>query len=321
MAIDPRTQALIKQKAESGQKLAVVTPEKQKLYDTYQQNMNNLIQQKVYSGQSLDKPNEYKNNLYQQYQQQPINDMFNQQKSYLENMYNQQKESQLAQIRAQRDQAVGQLNQQKTQVAPQYQDKRNQSDVVNAQNVQRLKEVIAAAGLTSSGENVSANVAMNNERANAINSLNLQEQQTMNDIDRQISDLNNPASEQALIASIEAQKSQALFDAFNRSQDVGYQQYRDKVSDNRYQNEFEYKKEIDKRDYEYTRRLNSQDKAWREYVYRNMSASEKAQMDWAKQQHGEDKAWQMYQLEYNGNLALSQSQAEMDYYNALGFLP
>lgn len=321
MAIDPRTQALIKQKAESGQKLAVVTPEKQKLYDTYQQNMNNLIQQKAYSGQSLDKPNEYKNNLYQQYQQQPINDMFNQQKSYLENMYNQQKESQLAQIRAQRDQAVGQLNQQKTQVAPQYQDKRNQSDVVNAQNVQRLKEVMAAAGLTSTGENVSANVAMNNERANAINSLNLQEQQTINDIDRQISDLNNPASEQALIASIEAQKSRALFDAFNRSQDVGYQQYRDKVSDNRYQNEFEYKKEIDKRDYEYTRRLNSQDKAWREYVYRNMSASEKAQMDWAKQQHGEDKAWQMYQLEYNGNLALSQSQAEMDYYNALGFLP
>ncbi|MGD6898596.1 hypothetical protein [Bacillus infantis] len=321
MVVDPRTQALIKQKAESGQKLAVVTPEKQKLYDTYQQNMNNLIQQKAYSGQTLDKPNEYKNNLYQQYQQQPIQDMFNQQKSYLDNMFNQQKESQLKQLKQQRDQAVGQLNQQKTTVAPQYQNMRNQADTANAQNVQRLREVMANAGLTASGENVSANVAMNNERVNALNSLNLQEQQTINDIDRQIADLNNPASEQALIASIEAQRAQSMFDAYNRAQDVGYQQLRDRIGDSRYQNEFDYQKQINDRDFNYQKNVNSQDKAWREYVYRNMSASEKAQMEWAKQQYGEDKAWQMYQLEYQGNLQMSQSQAEMDYYNAMGFLP
>ena len=234
-----------------------------------------------------------------------INDMFNQQKGYLDNLFNSQKESQLAAMRAQRDKAVGQINQQKAKVAPQYQGMRNQTDAVNQQNVQKLRELMAANGLSATGENVSANVAMNNERVNSLNSLNLQEQQTMNDYDQRIADLNNPADEMQLTAAIEAERGRAMTDAFNQAQTQGYQRYRDTIGDQRYNKEWSAQ--------EQQRRM---DNAWRTHTFNNMSASEKAQFEWAKAQFGEEQAWRMYELEYNGELAKSQSQAELDFYKS-----
>lgn len=258
-----------------------------------------------------------------------IGDMFNNQSKYLNDMYNQQKESQLGQLRASRDKAIGEINQQKANVAPQYQTMRNQTDATNLQNVQRLREVMANAGLTSSGENVTANVAMNNQRVNSLNQLNLQEQQAVNDYDRRIADLNNPAEENALIAAIEAERSRAMYDAYNLSQETGYNRYRDGVEDQRYNDQFSYQKERDARtdaeweseqkyqrqwnkdqfdyqkyrdaisDQQNTEALNfekskfASETAWRSYVYNNMSATEKAQLEWNKQQFGEDMAWQI----------------------------
>ncbi|MFT8319354.1 MAG: hypothetical protein ABF649_00800 [Bacillus sp. (in: firmicutes)] len=59
-------------------------------------------------------------------------------------------------------------------------------------------------------------------------------------------------------------------------------------------------------------------KAWREYTFNNMSASDKAQFEWTKKTYGEDAAWRMYELEYNGELQKSQNNAQLEYYKSLG---
>lgn len=203
-----------------------------------------------------------------------IQDMMNQSKSYLDNLYNQQRESQLAALRGQRDKAIGQINQQKSQVAPQYQGMRNQTDVVNQQNVQKLREMMAANGLTATGENVSANVSMNNERVNSLNKLNLQEQQTMDDFNRRITDLNNPAEEQALISAIEAERSRSLYDAYNRANDVGYSRYRDSIGDARYNDETTYNRG---RDAVGDQRYNQE---WNYNVGRDQIADQRYNQEW-----------------------------------------
>lgn len=152
--------------------------------------------------------------------QDQMTEMYNQQKGQIDNMFANQ-----------RNALTGSINNQKAKVAPKYQGLRNQSDVVNMQNVKRLREVMAANGLGSSGENVSANVSLNNARQNSLNSLNLQQQETLNDYDAQIAQIT---------AQIEAQKAQALMNAYNRAQEIGYQRMRDSVSDNRYADETAY---------------------------------------------------------------------------------
>lgn len=245
-------------------------------------------------------------------------------------IYDQMKDAQLAAMRAAREKAIGNINYQKSLVAPQYQSSRNQADVVNAQNVQRLREMMATNGLNASGENVSATVALQSARQKSLNDLNLQEQQTINDYDRQITDLNNPADELALIANIESQRAQALYqdgirvdetnynrqqDAFNNSlaesqitgkyngQDT-YQSIRDKVSDAQWEKSLAFQKEQFK---------SEQD--WRKFTYTTMSAYEKAQLEQNKFQFGEEMAWKMYEMKYQGQIALSQNQAQIDFYN------
>ncbi|ULT55393.1 hypothetical protein L1999_20135 [Neobacillus drentensis] len=189
-------------------------------------------------------------------------------------VYDQQKTATLAQMKADQQAAVAKLNGQKKDTAVSYQGQRNQADVVAAQNVQKLRELMAANGLNASGENVTAQASANSDRQGAINALNLQEQSAIRNINDQINDVNNPAKQQAALAQIEAQRSQALLDAKN----------------------------------------NAQEKAWREYTYNNMSAAEKAQLEWAKQQYGEDAAWRMYELQYSTAASTAQSQAEVNAY-------
>jgi hypothetical protein len=133
---------------------------------------------------------------------------------------------------------------------------------------------MAANGLNASGENVTAQASANSDRLGAINALNLQQQSAIRGINDQINDVNNPAKQQASLAQIEAQRSQALLDAKN----------------------------------------NAQEQAWRQYTYNNMSAAEKAQLEWAKQQYGEDAAWRMYELQYNTAASTAQSQAQVNAY-------
>ncbi|MCD7034305.1 hypothetical protein LRR81_08665 [Metabacillus sp. GX 13764] len=299
-------------------------------------------------------------------------DLMNKQKSYMDDYFNKQKQAQLDQYYAARDKAVGQINQQMGQVAPQYQQARNQADVVNLQNGQKLNEMMANNGLTASGENVTAQVAQNNTRQTSLNNLNLQEQQTMDDFQRRISDLNNPADENAMIMALEAERSKAMMDAYNRTTDQAYQRSRDAVGDSQWKSQFDYTKTRDARadaqwesqtkydrsrdaasdakwesqtkydrawqqkmfDYQqgrdkvgdsqwessqkYQRRSDAEEKQWREYTYNHMSASEKANMEWAKQQFGEDMAWRMYENDSNNAASQGMSQAEIDFYKNNG---
>jgi len=224
MAISSNTLAEIQRKAANGVQLVKPTAEKQAAYDSFKAPKAPSVQ-----AQSAPQAPGFDQAAYMQQMQSQVNAI-----------YDQQKAAQLAQYYAQRDKAIGKVNQQKAEVAPQYQSARNQSDVVSAQNAQRLREMMASSGLQSSGENVTASTGLQNARQNSLNGLNLQEQQTMNDLERQISDLNDPASEQALIASLEAQRAQALFDSSMRADEIGYSRGRDAIGDSRYNNEFAY---------------------------------------------------------------------------------
>lgn len=55
------------------------------------------------------------------------------------------------------------------------------------------------------------------------------------------------------------------------------------------------------------------EQAWREYSYKNMSASEKAQLDEDKRQFGEEMAWRNYELEYTAEMSLAEAGAGLDF--------
>lgn len=99
-------------------------------------------------------------------------------------------------------------------------------------------------------------------------------------------------------------------DRLDRLNQFEYQKSRDAVMDRRYDQEFAN-----------NNKRYQDEKAWREYTYKNMSASERAQLDWTKSQYGEEQAWRMYELQYGGELQKSMNQAQLDLYGAMDFLP
>jgi hypothetical protein len=188
-------------------------------------------------------------------------------------IYDQQKLSQLDQIKADQTASTNRLNQQKKDAGVSYQAQRNQADVLQAQNVQRLRELMAANGINASGENLTVQAQANSDRQNALTTIGAEEQSQLRDLDNQINDVNNPTKQNAIIAQIESERSKALLDAKNTAEE----------------------------------------RAWRQYSFDNMSASQKAQLEWAKQQYGEDAAWKMFELNYNGELQKSINQSELNF--------
>lgn len=216
-----------------------------------------LIKQKALSGQQMSAPTTEKNAIYNSYLPKPAQPAFDQagylktQTDQVNSIYDNQTAARTAQFTAQRDKALGLVNQQKAEVAPQYAGMRNQADVVSAQNVSRLREMMASNGISGSGENVTANVGLQSARQGALSNLNLQEQQTNNDFNRQITDINNPAELNAMMADIAAQRSQALNDATNRADELGYNRDRDATMDDRYENETTYNRGQNTKQWDY----------------------------------------------------------------------
>ena len=330
----------IRRKAEAGIALTNPNSQSQALYDQHQKYILGEIQKKANSGTALDTPNAWKQAQYdsmrpQQTQGYASRPQFDQQgyMDQINNLYNQQREAELARYRATRDKAVGQLNQQKAQVTPQYQGMRNQADAVNLQNVQKLREIMAANGLNATGENVTAQTNMANQRQNSINSLNLQEQQTMDDFERRIADYNNQDEENAMIAAIEAERSRALMggygqanDNYWRQKEFDYQIGRDSVNDSRWQQQFGYQTGRDnvndsrwQQQFDYQKQQEQAERAWREYTFNNLSASEREQLELTKAQYGEDAMWREFELKYKGNLELAMNQAQIDFYKNADF--
>jgi biotin operon repressor len=145
----------------------------------------------------------------------------------INSLYDAQQKSQLDALKAQRDTAIGQVNQQKQATSQEYYNQRNQTDVNLAKNVQRLREAMASNGLSASGENLTLNAQANSDRMNAFNTLNQQEQAKMNDYASQITEINNPAKDQAIVNAISTERSKALNDAFNQAQQDVYRREAD----------------------------------------------------------------------------------------------
>jgi hypothetical protein len=154
-----------------------------------------------------------------------INKYYSQSTSDVNSMYDQQKSSQLAQLKAQRDAAIGKINQQQDQTKQDYYNQKNQADVTSTQNIQRLREIMAANGVSASGENLTLNAQANSDRLNALNSLNQQEQAKMNDYASQIADWNNPSRDAAITNQIEAQRTQALLNAKQAAYNRAWNEY------------------------------------------------------------------------------------------------
>lgn len=194
-----------------------------------------------YNSQMTTDANNYLNSLKQTagtFQQQADNKV--------NSIYDAQQNALMARLQSERDKATGQINQNKAEIKPMYANKRNQADVVNMQNVQRLREAMANAGLTGSGENVTAQVGLAGQRQSSLNNLNLQEQQEYNDMNRRLADLYNPNDVVALQQAIEAEKARGLLDSFYKSDDrnfrnaeFDYRKLRDSVGDSQWQKTFD----------------------------------------------------------------------------------
>jgi hypothetical protein len=302
---NPSIDKEILRKASNG--IALTDPKYQDIYNQWQSYLTNEIKRKAGSEQTLTDSTPWKESVYSQAQgAQKQDDYVNK----IGDTYDKQQQALTERFNAQRDRAVGQINQQKSELAPQYASLRNQTDVVNSQNVARLRELMASQGLSGSGENVTSQVALGSARQGALNQLNAQEQQQRNDYDRRIADANNPSELNALMAQLEAERARAMLEGESRTDELAYQRERDSVMDERWKTQFEYGKQQD-----------AQEKAWRQYTYNNMSAAEKSRMETAKQQFGEEMAWKLYQMQYQGEIDKSMNQSQIDFYKNAGFNP
>ncbi|MEH7251890.1 hypothetical protein V7111_07170, partial [Neobacillus niacini] len=189
------------------------------------------------------------NNGQQAFEESPYETMTNK----LNSLYDNQKKSQLDQLKAQRERAITGFNKQKTDLKPVFQNQRNQADVVNAQNVSRLRELMAAQGINASGENLTTQAGMASARQSSLGEITGQENHAMGEIDRQIANENDPSRDQAIIDSIETERSGRLADAYNQSQQEIYQKYQDYRNYQMQKEQFELEQKM--RELEYQRAL------------------------------------------------------------------
>ena len=143
---------------------------------------------------------------------------------YMDDYYNLRRQSEIAALREKADQAISDLNAQRQGVTQAAYEQRNAADAASLQNAQRLREAMAASGLLSSGENITANIGLGAARQNALYGINLDEANKQYDITRQINDINRSAAaqEQALINSINSERAGANMDMLRYYNDMDY---------------------------------------------------------------------------------------------------
>lgn len=128
----------------------------------------------------------------------------------LNKAFDQSKKAQLAALLASQKNATKQLNQQKAQTKQTAYGNRNQADVNYFQNLKGLKEQMAANGNYNGGQNLSAQASLGAARGNALGNINTAEQNALSGIGNQITAVNDPSKQNALINQIESQRNQTL---------------------------------------------------------------------------------------------------------------
>jgi hypothetical protein len=164
------------------------------------------------------------NGLYKSYQSSPWDSQQNQ----INSLYGAQQKSQLDSLKSQQQTALSGLAQQQKVSDQGFYGQRNQADVTNAQNVQRMREAMAANGINASGENVTATAGLAAQRQGAFNDINNKQADANAQFNLQRADINNPQHAQDIINAINQQKSQALLSAFHdylARLDAQHQQY------------------------------------------------------------------------------------------------
>jgi hypothetical protein len=164
----------------------------------------------------------------------------------------------IANLSAKRDTALSSLNAEQAKITPAYYDKRNQTSTASQMQAKNFAEYMANRGLTNSGTSAQAELTRNNTLQGNIGSLNRQELEANQDIERRRTDINNTyasdlASAQAGIESnamdrlISAQQQayQNALSQYNTDRTFNYNIGRDAVSDNRYNQQFDYQKSRD----------------------------------------------------------------------------
>jgi uncharacterized protein DUF3597 len=145
-------------------------------------------------------------------------------------MYDAQQAQKLAEFANDKAKGIADLQGQQAQTNAEYQGQRNQADVVAMQNAQRMKEQMANSGLMGSGENITAQVGLQNARQGALSQLNLQEQGKTNEINKAIGDWNDPSKETAIKNDIASQRNQALYDAYIKGDEVKFRDEQAKLA-------------------------------------------------------------------------------------------
>lgn len=131
---------------------------------------------------------------------------------WIKQMYEGQYQSELQALQKSRETALQGLNSIETGARQSAQQNRNLSDASTQQSAQRLRKIMAEQGLLSSGDNVSANVALQAAGQNNLNAINQSEANTLQDVAERRATINNnsAADEQALLAEVNAARANAL---------------------------------------------------------------------------------------------------------------
>jgi hypothetical protein len=307
----------IRKKAESNIPLLKPTPEKQSLYDQWQNYYKSEVIRKALSGEQLARPNEWKMSIYNQYTKEQAPDFTYDNRPTLSF-----------------DEAANRARQ---QLDPLYQRALENILAQKYQNELNAGEIAAKRGLSHSGlaadqltkiAIASQGQIASVEAEKAARIAELAQAMVERDQDRAFRERQQAFQEFLGNADLDYRYDQFNYGKHRDAEmdrrywdERAYQRERDKVGDSRWKQEFDYRKYLDQLQDKRAQEALAWEKAkfktedaWRRYVYNNMSAAEKAQLEWAKRQFGEEMAWRMFELKYNGELAKSQAQAELDYY-------
>lgn len=221
----------------------------------------------------------------------------------IEDTYANRLAAELQKIREARDTALQGYNLQETAATQGAYDARNQSDVVNMQGAQAMKETMANAGLTTDGQNLTLQAGQNAARLGDLGLINRQETTAKTNIAEQRAGLQNNAAgnELALQQQIDSDKAAALLDlqkyGDTRNFDVdqaNYGRYRDDVSQQFAQDQFDYGQYQD----------DVQNQAQYGGVYKGNKTVQQQQQDIQNQAQ--------YQGTYGGQKTVDQQQRDFD---------
>ncbi|MFC3797896.1 hypothetical protein [Cohnella sp. GCM10012308] len=145
--------------------------------------------------------------------------------SLINEMYDNSLAAQLQALRKARETAQQGLNSVETTAKQSAYQNRNLADASTQQSAQRLRTIMAEQGLLASGDNVTANVALQAAGQNNLNAINQAEANTLQDVMERRATINNNAEldEQALAKEVAAARANALIQDQYHQDDMGLQ--------------------------------------------------------------------------------------------------